>query len=210
MPSTTRLLALVALLAFGAGDALVALADPPDWAPAHGYRKKHRDEERDEEREHRGDRQRERYWTGYSGHDYDRDFGVARGRCDREKVGAVIGGVLGGVVGNQVGNRDNRVVATIIGAAVGALFGAAIGRDMDDSDRACLGHSLELGASGRPVRWSNTRAGIDYELVPLDGVRGDTTCRNFRIVTVERGHREERRGYACQSAPGVWEIRRPG
>jgi len=179
-----------------------ALADPPDWAPAHGYRNK-------EDGKHNGRKRRQAYYVGYSGREYDRDFDIGSGRCDREKVGAVLGGVVGGVVGNRVADREDRVVATIIGAAIGALIGASVGRDMDERDRACLGQSLELGATGRPVRWSNPANGVSYELVPLDGVRGEgRTCRNFTLVSTAREHREERRGTACQASPGVWELSR--
>jgi Glycine zipper 2TM domain len=79
-----------------------AYADPPPWAPAHGYRAKGKDKGK-----------RTKYYVGYSGREYDGDYDIIRGRCDREKVGAVIGGVIGGVIGNEVANRDNRVVATI-------------------------------------------------------------------------------------------------
>lgn len=194
-------------------------ADPPPWAPAHGWRDKHgdreerdddRDENHDEDRDHdRGKhhRQRERYYTGYSGAEYDRDFGIPAGRCNRQEVGAVLGGVVGGVVGNQVGNRDNRVIATILGATVGALIGAKIGRDMDDRDRACFGHALELGTGGRRVYWTNESSGVRYDLVPLEGSRGGgSICRDFRLTSTRGRVVDERQGRACQVRPGAWEL----
>lgn len=181
---------LVALIAFS----FVAetLADPPPWAPAHGWKKKHG--------------KRERYYIGYSGAEYYRDLDIPSGRCDREKVGAVLGGVVGGVIGNEVGGRDDRVVATIIGAAAGALIGAQIGREMDERDRACFGHSLELGATGHRVVW--VANGVRYELVPGDGSRKkDKVCRNFTLIAIgSHDNRVDRRGKACQSRPGVWEL----
>ncbi len=202
MPRPTALL-LVALLTLAG--TTEALADPPSWAPAHGYRSKDKDRDKDRRRDRGG----ERYWVGYSGTEYSRDFGIAEGRCNREQVGAVLGGVVGGVVGNQVGSRDNRTVATILGAAVGALIGAKVGRDMDDRDRACLGQSLELGASGRRVAWTNESTGVRYELVPADGRRdGGPVCRDFRLTRIEGRGREERDARACQSRPGVWDLAR--
>ena len=40
---------------------------------------------------------------GDSGREYPRDYGVSRGSCDRDEIGAVLGGVAGGVIGLQVG-----------------------------------------------------------------------------------------------------------
>lgn len=177
-------------------------ADPPPWAPAHGYRS----DGKGKGKHRRG----ERYYIGYSGREYHRDFDVVQGRCDREQVGAVLGGVVGGVVGNQVAERNDRTVATILGAAVGALIGAKIGRDMDDRDRACMGQALELGTSGRRVAWTNESTGVRYELMPADGRRGDggPVCRDFTLVTVAASERRRSDGRACQSRPGVWDIAR--
>jgi surface antigen len=188
-------LVLSTLMAMVFGAATVA--DPPPWAPAHGYRSKGKD------------KRRERIYVGYSGREYDRDFEILQGRCNREQVGAVLGGVVGGVVGNQIADRSDRTVATILGAAVGALIGAKIGRDMDDRDRACMGQALELGTSGRRVAWTNEATGVRYELVPADGRRGDgPVCREFMLVTVAGSDRRSSDGRACQSSPGVWDIAR--
>ncbi len=192
-------LSLTALLALSF--AAEAVAEPPSWAPAHGYRNKDKGKGK-----HRG-REDDRYWVGYSGIEYGRDFDIVQGRCNREQVGAVLGGVVGGVVGNQVGSRDNRTVSTIVGAAVGALIGAKVGRDMDDRDRACLGQGLELGAAGRRVAWTNETSGVRYELVPADGQRGNgTVCRDFRLSTVTGQERRDRDARACQTRPGIWEL----
>lgn len=198
---TATLLATIALTALGT---TLALADPPRWAPAHGYRDKHDDRD-DHGRDHR--RERERYYVGYSGTEYDRDFDIPSGRCNREQVGAVLGGVIGGVAGNQVGSRDNRVVATILGATVGALIGAKIGRDMDDRDRSCFGHALEIGTGGRRVNWTNNDTGVRYVLVPLDGARGGAqVCRDFQLTSSRGNLVDVRKGRACQVRPGAWEL----
>ena len=186
-------LALAAI--FTIGFAAESHAAPPPWAPAHGYRAKVKG------------KKRELYYVGYSGREYDRDYGISNGRCDRQTVGAVLGGVTGGVIGSQVGDRDNRVVATIIGAAIGALIGQQIGRDMDEGDRACVGHALELGTTGRRVSWANESDGRRYELVPGDGEReGGRICRNFTINTTVGRERISKPGRACQTSPGVWDL----
>lgn len=198
-----RIAALILSGVLATALAAEALADPPSWAPAHGYRDKGKGKGK-----HR-DRGRGEYYVGYSGREYDRDFGIVQGRCNREQVGAVLGGVVGGVVGNQVADRDDRTVATILGAAVGALVGAKIGRDMDDRDRACMGQALELGASGRRVAWTNESSGIRYELVPAGTPRdGAPACREFTLVSFAGSERRENRGLACQERPGVWDLPR--
>jgi hypothetical protein len=80
----------------------LALATPPPWAPAHGWRKKH-----------------DPYYAGYSGRQYEADYGVSRGNCNRDEIGAVLGGVAGGVIGSEVGKGDNRPVAIVLGTVVG-------------------------------------------------------------------------------------------
>ena len=37
---------------------------------------------------------------------------------------------------------------------------------MDDNDRACFGHSLELREDGRNVLWDGNRPGLRYMLTP--------------------------------------------
>jgi outer membrane lipoprotein SlyB len=173
-----------------------AWADPPGWAPAHGYRN-----------QGKGKGKRTKYYVGYSGREYDRDYDIVQGRCNREKVGAVIGGVIGGVVGNEVGSRDNRVIATILGAAAGALIGAKIGRRMDDRDRACWGHALELGQTGRRVYWINENDGVRYEITPGNGSRdGGNICREYSLVEIAGRDRVTSSGLACQAGPGEWRL----
>ena len=118
----------------------VARAEPPSHAPAHGWRKKN-----------------DPTYVGYTGTKWERDYQIASGSCNREEIGAVVGGVIGGVIGAQNSSAENRTVAVIIGAAAGALLGSRIGRALDDADRGCFGHVLEIGAAGRPVKWSNPR-----------------------------------------------------
>lgn len=166
------------------------LADPPSHAPAHGWRKKN-----------------DPYYVGYTGTKWDRDYDVSSGRCNREEIGAVLGGVAGGVIGSQVGSRENRTVATILGAAAGALIGAKIGRELDEADRGCFGHALEIGARGQRITWENPGTGVRYELIPGDGRRGTAgACRDFTLVAAHASEKTTRKGRACQRSPGVWNI----
>jgi len=168
----------------------VARAEPPAHAPAHGWRKKN-----------------DPTYVGYTGTKWERDYQVASGSCNREEIGAVIGGVIGGVVGAKNSSPENRTVAVIIGAAAGALIGSRIGRALDDADRGCFGHVLEIGVAGKPVKWSNSSTGVSYTLVPGGGkeVKGKS-CRQYSLTATRGKVTENRQGMACQTAVGVWSL----
>jgi surface antigen len=166
------------------------LADPPAHAPAHGWRKKH-----------------DPHYKGYSGTTWERDYEVTTGRCNRQEIGAVLGGVAGAVIGSRVASPDNRTVGTIVGAAVGALLGSRIGRELDEGDRGCFGHVLEVAAPGGRVTWENSATGVSYALVPGAAQKeGARTCRDFTLVAAAGREQSKRSGRACQSGRGVWNI----
>jgi surface antigen len=176
----------------------VAQADPPPWAPAHGRRSKDRD--RDDDRRD-DDRRSDRYYRGYTGHEWRDDYGVRSGRCNTDTILAAVGAVAGGVIGNRTASDENRTVATILGAVIGGLIGAKVGDSIDDRDRACIGHSLELVETGRAVTWRNPRTGIDYRVRPTRDLDGG--CREFELAA--RGGVEK--GRACRRDNGAWEFR---
>lgn len=180
-----RLLAATLVLAI-AGP---ALAD----APAHGWRKKHDPD-----------------YTGYTGRKWDRDYGVATGVCDTRAVGAVLGGVVGGAIGSQVGQGDGRKIAIILGTAIGAVIGSKIGGDIDNTDRGCIGHALELGIDNRPVAWTNAATGLTYRIIPVRGyTQGGLSCREFagEVRRGKTGKPQDIRGSACRRGEGDWELR---
>jgi surface antigen len=185
-------LALAAML--GAGP---AFADPPSHAPAHGYYKNH-DHDDDHDRKYYKEARR---YPGKSGMVYAHDYGISSGRCNRDEIGAVIGGVTGAVIGGQVASRDDRVVGMVVGGVLGAVLGHAIGDSMDDRDRACMGHALELGRPGVPVVWSHS--GHQYHFTP----RGD--ARNgCRYATLVIDGSKPHEVLACPSGRGEWAFRR--
>lgn len=182
----TSLLIAALLTCWAAG----CLADPPAHAPAHGWRKKH-----------------DAYYVGYSGTTWERDYEVTSGRCNREEIGAVIGGVAGAIVGSRVSSPENRTVGTIVGAAVGALLGSRIGREIDEGDRACFGHVLEIAPPGDRVTWDNRATGVSYVLVPGQGRKqGASMCRDFTLIASAGSREAKRSGSACQTSRGVWNI----
>jgi surface antigen len=197
----SKIVVRVALVCFGAcfGLCTTASADPPDHAPAHGWRKKH---DNQDERRHEG------HFVGYTtGNRWDDDYEVSTGRCNREEVGAVLGAVAGGIVGSKVGSPDNRTVSTIIGVATGALIGARIGRELDERDRGCFGHTLEIARPGSRVSWENPATGVAYTLVPGEGhAESSGPCRTFTLEAAADNRRTKQQGKACQTARGIWKI----
>ncbi len=190
--TTSRLLSRgLAATAFGLLFAAApALAAPPPWAPAHGYRAK----------------EAARY-TGYTGHRWDRDYGITGGRCNRDQVGTVVGAVVGGAIGAAVHDGGNDLVAILVGATVGALIGRQIGREMNDSDRACLGHALEIGQMGQRVYWDGSQPDLGYAVTLRDGFKRDGyTCRNFEFERDYRGRRMSEPAAACRVREGEWRL----
>lgn len=164
-------------------------ADPPPWAPAHGWRKKH-----------------DPYYTGYAGRQWSDDYGISGGRCNREAVGTVLGGIAGGAIGATVGKGDDKAVAIILGTVIGAVIGNKIGRDLDNADRGCLGHTLEIGAQNKPVTWLNSSNGIHYTVTPLAGFNANgQKCRNYKMNMRGDGVNDTRNERACMAADGTWQ-----
>jgi surface antigen len=167
-------------------------ADPPPWAPAHGWRKKN-----------------DPNYVGYTGKKWDKDYGVIDGRCNTEEVGAVLGGVVGGVVGSRASDR-NRPIAIVAGTVIGAVIGAKIGRSIDDTDRGCMGHALELAGENNTVVWTNQATGVTYQLTPTRNF-GDkqNPCREFRTIVSVGQKRDSIAGSACRRGNGEWAFSAP-
>lgn len=90
-----------------------AAADPPGWAPAHGYRAKNG---RIAYRQADG----VSYWRGEDGRYYCRK--------SNGTTGLLVGAALGALLGRAVDTRGERATGTIIGAAAGALIGREVER----------------------------------------------------------------------------------
>lgn len=93
--------------------AVPAAADPPRWAPAHGYR------EKQAQRYHTSGNGI-RYWRGDDGRYY----------CKRSNgtTGLIIGAAAGALAGRAIDTRGERTTGTLLGAAAGALLGRQIER----------------------------------------------------------------------------------
>lgn len=187
----TYLLTILSLL-IGVGLSMPVYADPPSHAPAHGWRKKH-----------------DPYYLGYNGRNWPRDYGVINGRCDYEAVSTVIGGVIGGAVGSTVGEGDDRIIAIILGTVLGAVIGNQIGKELDEADRGCIGHSLELSRDRRPVYWVNPNSGLSYTVTPISSFTAKgLSCRNYDLLVRGDGIKRSKRERACLGNDGNWQSYR--
>lgn len=127
---------LAATLAAVAIPVTPALADPPPWAPAHGYRDAGWDDDDDDD----DDDRRYRKHRKYREYRLSRRDRIHRGRdgryyCKRDDgtAGLVVGGIAGGVLGNIIAPGGSGLLGTILGGAAGALAG----REIDRSDSRC-------------------------------------------------------------------------
>jgi surface antigen len=119
------------------------------------------------------------YYVGYTGRQWSDDYGVRSGNCDRDRAGA----------------------------AVGAVIGHEIGDNMDDKDRACFGHSLELLEDGRKVEWRGSTSDMVYALTPYGRFERDgRVCRKFTFVRLENVRRVAYEGSACRYRAGAWRM----
>lgn len=105
-----------------------ALADPPPWAPAHGWRAKQRDAVYDRHGryvEPRRISRNDRTWRGEDGRYY----------CKRDNgtTGLIIGAAGGALLGREIDGGRDRTTGTVLGAAAGAL----LGREIDRGEARC-------------------------------------------------------------------------
>lgn len=160
---------------------LTAGAQPPPWAPAHGYRAKQAPPLP--------------------------DLGILRGTCNREALGGVIGGAIGAAVGARIGEGDTRLAATAAGALIGWLLGRAIGRSMDEADRYCAGQTLERAPDRHAVTWRNPDSGIQYQVTPIRTFETlGRYCREYTTEAAIGSRRDLVYGRACRTEDGDWEI----
>jgi surface antigen len=186
---------LAAALALCLGASLAAapptLADPPDWAPAHGWRAKqaHKHKYKYKEREHYYYKERDSYF-----------------RCRSEELGTLLGAAAGGAIGSTIGDGSGRTAAIIGGVVLGAILGNTIGRDLDRVDRGCTAQGLSYLDDGQTIRWDNPATRYDYALTPTSTFEGSLgrTCRDYVIRSGDGRDGSERT--ACREADGVWRV----
>lgn len=175
-------------------------SEPPPWAPAHGYRDKHKIKH-----EHKNQlRQGHEYYDQQHGD----DIGIFSGRCNYEKVGTIVGAATGAVIGSKVVDKDDQVIGVIAGTVAGLIIGKTIGRAIDEHDRHCAGQALEFAGSGQTVTWHNPNTNIDYKITPVKTYQSDgLDCRFFTTqAKLANGQSSAHESDACLHNDGVWRT----
>lgn len=194
---TRALAAVLAAALIATWSTAPVLADPPPWAPAHGYRAKH---DEDKVAHHHRYYTKERLLIS--------PIGVDLGRCNREQIGMLIGGATGAAAGSTIGKGDGRTAAIIGGALVGLLAGGAIGRSLDKADGYCIAQALAYAQDGATVIWRNPDAHTDYHVTPTRSYSNDAGryCREYTALATIDGRHERMHGTACLQPDGSWQL----
>lgn len=198
IPRRSRARILAAALAatlVAVWSATPAFADPPPWAPAHGYRAKHKYKHHSHP-----------YYT--KERRYISPIGVGLGRCNREQVGMLLGGTAGAVAGSTIGKGDGRTAAVIGGAIVGLLAGGAIGRSLDNADGYCIAQALAYVDDGETVIWRNPDAHTRYNVTPTRSFANEAGryCREYTALATIGDRHEQVHGTACLQPDGSWQL----
>lgn len=197
MAILTKRISRRAAVLFGALALAVAMpapaawADPPPWAPAHGYRKKGKGPKHAE-----------------AASAYVVPFGIDLGKCNKQEVGMVLGGAAGGVLGSTIGKGDGKTVAVIGGTLIGILVGGAIGRSMDQADHQCTGQILEHAQDNQRIIWNGPN-GAEYSMRPgrTWQSQAGVFCRDYQATATIAGKAQQIFGKACRNPDGSWQIR---
>ena len=187
-----------------------AYADPPPWAPAHGYREKHQHgndhqrEDDDDDDEDRGKRVR----VVPAQPVYVAPYGISQGTCNRALVGKVLGGAAGAAIGSQIGRGNGNTAAIIGGTILGVIVGGNIGQSMDRVDQGCVGQILEHAPDGRPIAWTDTNNGGRYRVTPDKPYQTSQGqyCRKYMTNAVIDGYDRQVYSTACRQPDGVWQM----
>ncbi len=166
-----------------------AVADPPPWAPAHGYRAKHKP----------------RRVAPPVALTLPR---LQLGTCNRELIAGAVGGAAGGLLGSRIGKGSGRLAATAAGAILGMLIGGSIGRSMDRVDQTCVGRVLESARNGQTVAWRNPDSGTRYEVTPVATrmAAANSPCREYTTRATIGDRVQTIRGTACRQPDGAWKT----
>lgn len=196
----------------------VAAADPPNWAPAHGYRHAHGHKtykhkyRRQVRRDWRHGEVRRTVYVTRPVHDHRRHRHSQQSDVSISPTlgGAIVGALLGGLGGSQIGSGSGRTAAIIGGIAAGAVIGGSIGDSMESNDQAQVQNTLETGRTGDTVIWRNQDTGNRYEVTPTRTYRtAGRDCREYSSWVFLGGYEEQVTGTACRMPDGTWQ-KQPG
>lgn len=176
-------------------------SEPPSWAPAHGYRDKHKSKSPHHKKSHHNKRGYDHY-----NDDVAEDIGIFDGVCKYEKIGSIVGAAAGAVIGAKVTDKEDRVAGVLIGTIAGVIVGKTIGKVIDERDRNCAGHALAYLNDGESVRWLNPNTNAQYQVTSLSSYAQDGfDCKQFvTTTTFSNGKKSSFENDACLGNDGVW------
>jgi len=180
------------------------LAEPPSWAPAHGY---HKDK-------NKGKHKKNKHRKSYEETPYKHPPVAANEplSCDPQgitnsDIGTVVGGVIGGILGSKIGKGDGKTLATIAGVIVGANIGNNVGASMDEADRYCAGQAFVHAQDNQAVEWTNPDTQHQYTVIPRSAYnRNGHYCRDYTSNIIVNGRQDQVTGTACKGNDGNWKI----
>jgi surface antigen len=154
---------------------------------------------------------------------YNQTFGTDKHACNQgmlaqvlstskgNLLGSAAGGALGGLLGNQLGKGSGNTLMTIAGVVGGALAGGYVGRNMDPTDQACIGQTLEHTPTAQTVAWQNPNSGSSYWVTPTQNYQAPNgeQCRNYISQAVINGQTQQIENTACRDANGAWRAVAP-
>jgi len=208
---TLRFLSSFTLMAFFSFvlSSNVAFAEPPEWAPAHGYHKnkdKHKNKHK-RKNKHNDDDYRYSEPRQAEQHRYE-PLSCEPYSSRNADVGTVIGGIIGGILGSKIGKGDGKTLATIAGVIVGATIGNTVGESMDVADKYCAGQAFVNAKDSQSVAWINPDTQRQYTVTPDNTYTRDNGryCRDYTSSVVVNGQRTQATGTACRENGGNWQI----
>jgi surface antigen len=191
---------MLVAVCFTLSDLAPAAADPPPWAPAHGWRAKQKHKQK----------QKHKYKNRayYDDRVYTAPFDLNRGVCNRQVLGGLLGGATGALIGSRLAKGDDRAAAIIGGTIIGLIVGGSIGRSMDEVDQNCVGQTLEHAPDGETIYWNNQQADTQYQVTPVKTyqVNDGRYCREYQTTSVIGGRAQQTYGTACRQPDGSWEL----
>jgi surface antigen len=126
-------------------------------------------------------------YGGYNGKKWTKDFGIAKGGCDSAAMGSEA-------------TKKDRSAAVLRGDS-------KLGK-LDNGDRGCAGHALELTGEKKTVAWTNKSTGMTYRLTPTHTFkRNNAPCREFTTSISDGKKQESVRSVACRSGDGEWVLK---
>jgi len=180
-------------------------ADPPPWAPAHGYHAK--------KKGHGAHKNKKKWRRQETAEVYTLPPGLRNGRCqpdlfDPRVVGGVIGAATGGYVGSKLGKGDGKLAATAVGTLVGAVIGRAVGEQLAQAENTCFSQTFEHVPDRETIVWRDNRRDAEYRVTPERTIKtaSGEYCREYTAKATVDGRPVTRHGTACRQPDGSWKL----